>query len=74
MRSFKLGIDLGENEAEPRRFVECAVLAEELGFDTVWFGDHFMPWIHTGGKSAFVWSVIAAALERTDGPRRYLRH
>ncbi|GBC68417.1 F420-dependent glucose-6-phosphate dehydrogenase 1 [archaeon HR01] len=66
MKGLKIGIDLGENEAEPRKFVECAVLAEKLGFDSVWFGDHFMPWIHTGGKAAFVWSVMAAALERTE--------
>lgn len=62
----KLGIDVGENQADPREFVECGVLAEALGFDTYWLGDHFMPWIHTGGKSAYVWSVMAALLERTD--------
>lgn len=65
MRPFKIGIDLGENEVEPRGFIECAILAEQLGFDSVWFGDHFMPWIHTGGKAAFVWAVLAVALERT---------
>lgn len=66
MKKIKIGIDLGENEKEPRDFVNCAILAEQLGFDTVWFGDHFMPWIHTGGRAAFVWSVMAAALERTE--------
>jgi G6PDH family F420-dependent oxidoreductase len=66
MKQFKIGIDLGENEAEPRQFVECAILAEKLGFDSVWFGDHFMPWIHTGGRAAFVWSVMATALEKTE--------
>jgi coenzyme F420-dependent glucose-6-phosphate dehydrogenase len=67
MRSIKIGIDVGENEAEPRLFIECAVLADKLGFDSFWFGDHFMPWFHTGGKSAFIWSLMSVALELTSG-------
>ena len=66
MSNIRIGIDLGEVEVEPRAFVESTIIAEELGFDSVWFGDHFMPWIHTGGKSAFVWSLMASALERTS--------
>ena len=62
----KVGVDVGENDAEPRQFLECALLAEEEGFDSFWFGDHFMPWIHTGGKSVFVWSLLASSLERTN--------
>ncbi len=46
-------------------FVECAVVAEKCGFYAVWFGDHLAPWIHSQNKSAFVWSVMASALERT---------
>jgi coenzyme F420-dependent glucose-6-phosphate dehydrogenase len=61
----KIGIDVGENDAEPRQFLECAVQAEESGFDSFWFGDHFMPWTHTDGKSAFVWSLLGSSLERT---------
>jgi coenzyme F420-dependent glucose-6-phosphate dehydrogenase len=61
----KLSIDLGESYNDPIKFVECAALAEELGIETVWFGDHFIPWSHSGNKSAYVWSVMAAALERT---------
>jgi len=66
MTRIKVGVDVGENEAEPRQFIECGKLAEKLGFDTFWFGDHFMPWIHTGGKSAFVWSLMASTLEATE--------
>jgi len=62
----KIGVDVGENEAEPRQFLEYAILAEKEGFDSFWFGDHFMPWIHTGGKSFFIWSLLASSLERTD--------
>jgi coenzyme F420-dependent glucose-6-phosphate dehydrogenase len=62
----KFGVDVGENDADPAEFVECALAAEGSGFDSVWFGDHFMPWVHIGGKSAFVWSVMSSALERTE--------
>jgi G6PDH family F420-dependent oxidoreductase len=48
------------------QFVECVVVAERYGFDAVWFGDHLLPWIHNQNKSAFVWSVMASALDRTE--------
>ena len=65
MHLTKISVDIGENYNDPERFVECAVLAEKYGFDTVWFGDHFMPWFHGGRRSSFVWSVMAVALDRT---------
>jgi coenzyme F420-dependent glucose-6-phosphate dehydrogenase len=65
LNPIKISVDIGENYNDPQRFVECAVLAEKYGFDTVWFGDHFMPWFHGGKKSSFVWSVMAVALDRT---------
>lgn len=36
MGKLKLGVDVGENDAEPRQFLECALLAEAEGFDSVW--------------------------------------
>jgi len=65
MNPVKISVDLGENYNDPTEFVECAVLADKLGFDTVWFGDHFLPWFHRGNKSSFVWSVLPVALEKT---------
>jgi coenzyme F420-dependent glucose-6-phosphate dehydrogenase len=62
----KISVDLGENYNDPQQFVECAQAAEKYGFDTVWFGDHFFPWFHSGNKSSFVWSVIPVALDRTE--------
>jgi len=61
----KISVNLGEGYNDPMRFVECAVLAEKYGFDTVWFGDHLLPWVHNQNKSAFVWSVMPLALDRT---------
>ncbi|MDA4130623.1 MAG: LLM class flavin-dependent oxidoreductase, partial [Thaumarchaeota archaeon] len=62
-------IDLGENYYDPARFVEATVFAEELGFKTVWLGDHFVPWFDSGKRSSFVWSVMSVALERTSTVR-----
>jgi G6PDH family F420-dependent oxidoreductase len=64
-KQIKIGIDIGENIAEPRQFIESAMLVDDLGFDSVWFGDHFLPWVHNEGKSGFIWSLIASSLERT---------
>ncbi len=60
-----ISLDIGENYYDPRDFVEATVYGEELGFKRLWFGDHFMPWFHRSDRSSFVWSVMAAALERT---------
>ena len=39
-KKFKIGVDVGENDVEPADFLNCAILAEEIGFDSVWFGEH----------------------------------
>lgn len=62
----EIQIDLGENLYDPKDFVDAAVYAEELGFKTVWLGDHFVPWYHSGNKSAFFWPVLGIILEKTS--------
>jgi G6PDH family F420-dependent oxidoreductase len=62
----RISLDIGENYKDPSEFRDCVVLADKLGFDTAWLGDHFMPWYHSGNKSSFVWSLIASCLERTE--------
>lgn len=62
----EIHLGLGESEYEPNGFVEAIAYAEQLGFKVIWLGDHFVPWFHSGKQSAFVWSVIAAALKSTD--------
>jgi G6PDH family F420-dependent oxidoreductase len=66
LKDLKISADLGENEKEPSEFLDCVTVAEKVGFDSAFFGDHFMPWVHDGGKSAFVWSLMSSALERTN--------
>ena len=58
-------LDLGENDHDPYEFVDAVTYAEQLGFSTAWFGDHFLPWSHAGNRSAFVWPVMSVALEKT---------
>ena len=66
MTKIEISVELGENDYDPQAFVDAAVYAEEVGFRTAWFGDHIFPWFHSGKRSAFVWSVMGVALERSD--------
>jgi coenzyme F420-dependent glucose-6-phosphate dehydrogenase len=66
LAKIEISANLGENDFDPKEFVDAAVYAEEVGFQTVWFGDHIFPWYHSGKRSSFVWSMMPAALERTD--------
>lgn len=61
---FKLGIDLSfrvEEDYSLRR----AILCDKVGFDSIWFGDHLLPWHHSHRQSFFAWAVVAATAERT---------
>lgn len=62
----RISIDLGENDYDPIQFVEAAQFAENLGFSRIWVGDHFMPWIDSGDRSSFAWSVVPVCLDRTS--------
>ncbi len=50
----------------PCILLNAAVTAEKYGFDTIWFGDHLLPWVHNQNRSSFVWSVMPTALDRTN--------
>ena len=62
---FEIGLDIGENEKDPQEFKEAVMLAEKSGFDVAWLGDHFMPWVHSSNRSAYVWSLLGACFEAT---------
>lgn len=68
-RPLEVAVDIGENEKDPGEFKNCVVLSEKLGYDVVWLGDHFMPWVHSGNKSSFVWSLMGSCLEATKAIR-----
>jgi coenzyme F420-dependent glucose-6-phosphate dehydrogenase len=62
----KLGYKASAEQFPPRQLLDYAVLAEELGFDSVFISDHFQPWRHTGGHAPFSLSWLGALGARTD--------
>jgi coenzyme F420-dependent glucose-6-phosphate dehydrogenase len=62
----KLGYKASAEQFGPRELVDYAVLAEELGYDSVVVSDHFQPWRHDGGHAPFSFSWLAAVGERTS--------
>jgi coenzyme F420-dependent glucose-6-phosphate dehydrogenase len=62
-------LDIGENHYDPMKFVDAVKYSEDRGFKTAWLGDHFVPWYHSADRSAFVWSVLGVALDRTSSIR-----
>ena len=63
----KLGYFLSCEEWGPTDLVVLARKAERAGFDRLWISDHFHPWNDEQGHSPFVWSVIGAIAQATDG-------
>lgn len=51
----------------PAEAVALAAVAESHGFTGVMASDHFQPWVPAQGESSFVWSVLGAIGERTQG-------
>jgi coenzyme F420-dependent glucose-6-phosphate dehydrogenase len=60
-----IGYKASAEQFGPRQLVEYAVLAEEVGLDSVLVSDHFLPWRHEGGHAPFALSWMAAVGERT---------
>ena len=50
----------------PTEALDYAVAAEREGFDAIWTGDHFHPWVHTGAKCGFAWVWLGALGQRTS--------
>lgn len=61
-----VGYKASAEQFAPRALVEYAVLAEQVGLDSVVVSDHFQPWRHTGGHAPFSLAWLAAVGERTD--------
>jgi coenzyme F420-dependent glucose-6-phosphate dehydrogenase len=49
----KLGYKASAEQFGPTDLLRFSVLAEQLGFDSVFISDHFQPWRHTGGHAPF---------------------
>jgi coenzyme F420-dependent glucose-6-phosphate dehydrogenase len=46
--------------------LESGVIAEQVGFDSVWVSDHFQPWKHSDGHAPYSFAWLAALGERTS--------
>ncbi|HET6593769.1 MAG TPA: glucose-6-phosphate dehydrogenase (coenzyme-F420) [Xanthomonadales bacterium] len=62
----KLGYKASAEQFDPRSLLEFSVIAEQVGFDSVWVSDHFQPWRHTDGHAPFSLAWMAALGERTS--------
>ncbi|HEY6795452.1 MAG TPA: TIGR03557 family F420-dependent LLM class oxidoreductase [Kineosporiaceae bacterium] len=51
----------------PQEVVGLTALAEQHGFSGCMAADHFQPWVPRQGHAAFVWNVLTAIGERTQG-------
>jgi coenzyme F420-dependent glucose-6-phosphate dehydrogenase len=64
--TLKIGYKASAEQFGPRELVEFAVLAEQVGLDSVVVSDHFLPWRHVGGHAPFALAWMAAVGERTS--------
>jgi coenzyme F420-dependent glucose-6-phosphate dehydrogenase len=62
----KIGYKASSEQFGPTELLGYSVLAEQLGFDSVWISDHFQPWRHTGGHSPFSLAWLGALGARTS--------
>jgi coenzyme F420-dependent glucose-6-phosphate dehydrogenase len=62
----RIGYKASAEQFGPRDLVEYAVRAEELGLDSVWVSDHFLPWRNKGGHAPAAFPWMAAVGERTS--------
>jgi len=60
----KLGYKASAEQFGPADLLRFAVIADEVGFDSVFVSDHFQPWRHTHGHapSSIAWLGAAGAL------------
>jgi coenzyme F420-dependent glucose-6-phosphate dehydrogenase len=62
----RLGWKASAEQFGPRQLLDFAIVAEEVGFDSVWVSDHYQPWRHTDGHSPFSLAWLGALGERTN--------
>jgi len=62
----KFGYKASAEQFGPKELLGFSVLAEELGFDSVFTSDHFQPWRHTGGHAPFALAWMGALGARTQ--------
>jgi coenzyme F420-dependent glucose-6-phosphate dehydrogenase len=62
----RFGYKASAEQFGPVELVEFGVLAEEMGFDSVFISDHFQPWMHDGGHAPAALPWLGALGARTS--------
>ncbi len=62
----RLGYKASAEQFGPGELADYAVLAEEVGFDSVFISDHFQPWMHDGGHAPAALPWLGAVGARTS--------
>lgn len=63
--NLRLGYKASAEQFDPTELLDFAILAEDLGFDSVFVSDHFQPWRHSGGHAPFSIAWLGALGART---------
>ena len=63
----QVGLTAALEQFHPREMITHAELAEEQGFRGLMAADHVQPWVPAQGQAPFVWNVLSALAERTEG-------
>jgi coenzyme F420-dependent glucose-6-phosphate dehydrogenase len=62
----RFGYKASAEQFAPAELLRYGVLAEELGFDSVFVSDHLQPWRHDGGHAPAALPWLGALAARTD--------
>ncbi len=62
----RFGYKASSEQFGPNELLEFGVLAEEVGFDSVFLSDHLQPWMHDGGHAPNALPWLGALGARTD--------
>jgi coenzyme F420-dependent glucose-6-phosphate dehydrogenase len=62
----RFGYKASSEQFGPTELMEFAVLAEEMGFDSVFLSDHLQPWMHDGGHAPAALPWLGALGARTS--------
>ena len=62
----KFGYKATNEQFPPTELLGYGVLAEQMGFDSVFVSDHLQPWRHDGGHAPFAMTWLGALGARTE--------
>ena len=62
----KIGYKASAEQFAPSTLLNFSVLAEQIGFDSVFISDHFQPWKHTDGHAPFAPTLLGALGAKTQ--------